>query len=73
MKGELAELRKQNAEQAAQIDRLLAENLLLSRKVQFLLKRMFGRKSEKLERHQLEFLLGGLGDTSPDNEDPPPW
>jgi len=72
MKGELAELRKQNAEQAAQIDRLLAENLLLSRKVQFLLKRMFGRKSEKLERHQLEFLLGGLGDTSPDNEDPPP-
>jgi len=72
MKGELAELKKQNAEQAAQIDRLLAENLLLTRKVQFLLKRMFGRKSEKLDRHQLEFLLAGLGDTSPDSEDPPP-
>jgi len=78
MQGALVELKKQNAEQAAQIAKLLdqltqllTENRLLSRKVQFLLKRMFGRKSEKLDRNQLEFLLAGLGDADPDDDGPP--
>ena len=56
MQGALAEVRKQNAEQAVQIaklleqmDKLLAENRLLSRKVQFLeLARKNPRKGEKV-------------------------
>ena len=79
MQGALAELTKQNAEQAAQIsklleqiEKLLTENSFLNRKVQLLLKRMFGRKSEKLDRNQLELLLAGLGDGAGDDDPPPP-
>ena len=80
MASERAELKKRNAEQAAriamqreQIDRLITENRLLQRKVQFLLKRMFGSKSEQVDPRQLELLLRGL-DTPEDgdDEDPPP-
>jgi transposase len=79
MQAVLAELQKQNAEQAAQIqallqrlDALLNENKLLNRKVQFLMQRLFGRKSEKLDRNQLELLLGVLDAPPPDDDDPPP-
>ena len=74
----LEELRQQNAAQAAQIalllqrlDQVLAENQLLNRKVHFLVKRLFGRKTEKLSRDQLEFLLENLG-TPPEDDPPPP-
>jgi len=75
----LEELTKQNVEQSEQIAKLLkqneelvARNDLLERKVKLLLQRMFGRKSEKLDRNQLEFLLAGLNDTSSPDDDPPP-
>ena len=78
MQALLAELRQQNATQAAQIemllkrlDQVLAENQLLNRKVHFLVKRLFGRKTEKLSRDQLEFLLENL-ETRPDDDPPPP-
>ncbi len=42
-------------------------------KVQFLLKRMFGRKSEKIDPRQLELLLQGLAvEETPPEDDPPP-
>jgi transposase len=72
MQAVLDELRKQNAEQAAQIQALISENQLLSRKVQFLMQRLFGRKSEKLDRAQLELLLGALETPPQDDDDPPP-
>ena len=66
----IEELRRQNAEQAAQIQALLAENKLLQGKIHFLVHRLFGRKSEKLSPAQLEFLLGNLS-VGPDDDDPP--
>ena len=66
------ELLRQNAQLAEQLRVLKEENRLLRQKIQFLLKRMFGRKSEKFDRRQLEFLLEGLIDTDPENPDPPP-
>ena len=77
MQALVEELRKQNAEQAAQIaellkqlQALLAENKLLSRKVHFLVNRLFGRKTEKLSPAQLELLLGNLSE-EPEDDDPP--
>jgi transposase len=77
MHAQLEELRRQNAEQAALIatlrdenQALRAENQLLQRKVQFLIHRLFGRTSEKLDPNQLELLLGDASVTPPD-EDPP--
>ena len=60
-----AELLKQNAELTTQIN-------LLQKKIQFLLGRLFGRKSEKLSRDQLEFLLSGLDPVDDPDDDPPP-
>ena len=57
MEGALAEQLAKLLEQNAT---LLRENRLLQQKVQFLLKRLFGRSSEKLDRRQLELLLGEL-------------
>jgi len=78
MQGALEKLVEQNAQQAAQISALIDQNAsltaqlsLLQKKIQFLLGRMFGRKSEKLNRDQLEFLLAGLEGTEPD-DDPSP-
>lgn len=65
-------LLKQNAEQAALIKELLEQNRVLSQKVQFLLKRLFGRKSETLNPAQLELLLSGLGGREDNEPDPPP-
>jgi transposase len=68
----IEELRKQNAAQAEQIAILIAENKLLQRKVHFLVHRLFGRTSEKLNPAQLELLLGHLSETPGDDDDPPP-
>lgn len=65
------ELKQQNAELTKQNAELRTHNELLSKKIQFLLGRLFGRKSEKLNTDQLEFLLAGLDGSRP-HEDPPP-
>ena len=79
MQALVEELRKQNAAQAAQIAELLSpmqawlvENKLLRRKVDFLVQRMFGRRSEKLSRDQMELLLGTLDSGLPEDEPEPP-
>ncbi len=59
-----------NAEQAALIVALRDENQLLQRKVQFLIHRLFGRTTEKLDPNQLELLLG-VADSTPSDDDPP--
>lgn len=68
----LEKLTELNAKQANQIKELVDQNRLLSQKVQFLLKRLFGRTSEKLDKSQLELLLGELEDLKPDGDDEPP-
>jgi transposase len=79
MQAALEKLIAQNAEQAAhnqkllqRLDELLTENRLLKQKLQFLMKRLFGRKSEKLDRSQMELLLGGFDPMPDDDDDPPP-
>lgn len=63
---QIATLMKQNAT-------LLQENRLLQQKVHFLIQRLFGRTSEKLDRRQLELLLGELQAlTAPPPEDDAP-
>jgi len=67
------ELIKQNKELRKQLEALRIENKLLSGKVQFLLKRMFGRKTEKIDPRQLLLLLQGMEiDETPPEDDPPP-
>ncbi len=61
----LDKLVEQNLKQAEQISELLEQNKQLMQKVQFLLKRLFGRKSEKLNRNQLELLLENLDSSTP--------
>ena len=68
MQALIEELRRQNAEQAAQIQALLAENKLLQSKVHVLVHRLFGRKSEKLSPGQMELLLGTLS-AAPERDD----
>lgn len=70
MHAQIEELRRQNAEQAAQIEALCTENRLLQQKVQFLLKRLFGQKSEKIDPRQLELLLG-YAPPLPEEDAPP--
>jgi len=76
MEAQLAELTQINATLRAQVAMLQQENRLLQQKVHFLLKRMFGRSSEKLDRRQLELLLGELESLTspppPPPNDPPP-
>lgn len=50
---EIEQLREENA-------RLRKENELLRQKLDLLIRRVFGRKSEKLDANQLELLLGDL-------------
>jgi transposase len=79
MHTQLDELRRLIAEQAAQIatlraenEALRAENRLLQQKTQFLLKRVFGSTSEKIDPRQLELLLGYTPAATPDDDDAPP-
>ncbi len=72
MQAPIAELRRQNAEQAAQIEALRTENQLLQRKVQFLLHRLSGRKSETLDPRQLLLLLGEQAPETPEDDPPEP-
>ena len=79
MQAQLAELRRQNAEQAALIatlrdenQALRAESQLLQRKVQFLIHRLFGRSTEKLDPNQLELLLCDSNVTPPEDDPPKP-
>ena len=51
---------------------LQIENKILHQKVQALLKRMFGSKSETLDPNQLELLLGLLSAETPDDPDDTP-
>lgn len=59
---------------AAVIEELSIENKLLRQKVQALLKRIFGTKSEKLDANQLELLLGFAAEPEviPEDDDTPP-
>lgn len=66
------ELIEQVAQQAAQIEALLIENRLLNQKVQALLNRLFGRKSEPFDSRQMELLLGELTVVKKDEDDDPP-
>jgi hypothetical protein len=79
MHAQIEELRQLIAAQAAQIEALRAENeavraenRLLQQKNQFLLKRLFGSTSEKIDPSQLELLLGYSPATTPDDDDDPP-
>jgi transposase len=64
----LEQVLEQNAELMALVKELTEQNKLLNQKVQFLLNRLFGKKSEKLDPGQLELLLGGLDQPDPDPE-----
>lgn len=82
MRKRLAELEAHSAAQAAQIEALqtkleglIGENQTLRQKVQFLMQRLFGRKTEKINPAQLELLLGLVAAAAaPDGRDdePPP-
>ena len=50
----------ENARIRTEIDRVKTENKLLREKVQYLIKRLFGRKSEKLNPEQMELLFEEL-------------
>lgn len=80
MQTEIKELIKQNKELVSQLQilqqalsALQKENKLLHEKVSFLLHRIFGRKSEKIDKKQLELLLECLQSTTqPPEDDPQP-
>lgn len=67
------EPKEPNAQLLEQVRALQIENKLLHEKVQYLLRRMFGRKSEKIDRRQLELLIQEMAATASEPEkDPPP-
>ncbi len=72
MHAQLEELRGVIAEQAAVIEALRSENRLQQQKIQFLLKRLFGSTSEKIDPRQLELLLGYVPAATTDDDDDPP-
>jgi len=77
MADKLAELERISADQAAQIKSLLVENKLLHQKIQVLINRLFGRKSEKTDLDQLQLLMSiadieNAADNKDDDDDPPP-
>ena len=57
--------RLQQAEFQKQFALLEAENKLLRQKIDLLIRRIFGRKSEIIDDRQLEFLFKELGEESP--------
>lgn len=70
--GSVAQLKTLVESLQSQNKQLSQENKLLHQKIQLLLGRMFGRKSEKLNDAQLELILGELGVTNPQSDDDPP-
>lgn len=70
----VAELVENQKKLVTIIDALSSENKLLHQKVQALLKRIFGKKSEKLNPDQLELLLGFAEEleVTPEDDDTPP-
>lgn len=74
MANDTVQLINQVKEQSALIESLRAENKLLHQKVQLLLNRLFGRKTEKLDLNQLQLLMG-IEDAAitfdPDDDQPP--
>jgi transposase len=68
----LEQVLEQNARLAAQNNELLEQNRLLHQKVQLLLNRVFGKKSEKFDPGQLELLFGGMEHPDPEPEPPQP-
>jgi transposase len=55
------------------VKELTAENKLLNQKVQLLLKRLFGSKSEILNPAQLQLLMSNMeAESAPEPDDPPP-
>ena len=73
MQDALQKLQEQVASQAAALRVIEAENKVLREKVQFLMKRLFGRSSEKLDPAQLQLMLDMLGGSGePPDDDPPP-
>ena len=73
MQNKHSELQKQVVDLAAALHAAEAENKLLREKVQFLLKRLFGHSSEKLDPAQLQLMLDVLsGSSEPPEDEPPP-
>lgn len=75
MAKKIAQLEARLEELAEQNKALTAENKLLHQKVQHLLGRIFGRKTEQLDPAQLQLLMGIDADTedqNDDDDDPPP-
>jgi len=71
----ITELLKNQQKMEAVIESLSSENKFLRLKVQALLKRIFGKKTEKINPDQLELLLGFAEEMKNDPEDdntPPP-
>ena len=63
------------AELKALVEALMKENKLLHQKVQLLLKRLFGSKSEVIDPAQLQLLMAGIEveeSSGPDDDNPPP-
>jgi transposase len=73
MQDALRELQKIVADQTTALHALEAENKVLREKVQFLMQRLFGRSSEKLDPAQMQLILEVLASPeSPPEDDPPP-
>lgn len=75
MAKKIAQLEARLEELAEQNKTLITENKLLHQKVQHLLARIFGRKTEQIDPAQLQLLMGIAADTedqNDDDDDPPP-
>lgn len=69
---EIKQLKKNQQHQAEENTALRAENKLLREKVKYLLKKMFGAKSEKLSDDQLMLMLGMQEASIPTDDEPDP-
>jgi transposase len=70
----IEELRKENLELREILHQKDFENKELREKVQYLLQKLFGRKTEKIDPNQLLLLLQGVeaSPPPPEDDDPPP-
>lgn len=72
MANKTAQLEQKIAELTALTDSLRKENKLLHQKVQLLLGRIFGRRTEQMDADQLQLLMSIADIESPSNDDDPP-